>query len=231
MSLKFDIFCKVVDNFGDIGICWRLAKMLHQAHGVDVRLWVDNWQTAQQLIPTLSPNQASARVDGIDVLKWDNHADFTQTADVVLETFACNLPNTYQTAMQQSQSIWVNIDHLSAEAWVDDFHAQASPQPNGLKKYFYFPGFSEQSGGLLREPSINPEPFNLSSERGLNVSLFAYPNAPVGALFDAMLSHGELVNIYIPESVLLPHVAQYFNVEALKADDVITHKGLTVHVI
>ena len=23
--LRWDIFCNVIDNFGDIGVCWRLA--------------------------------------------------------------------------------------------------------------------------------------------------------------------------------------------------------------
>jgi hypothetical protein len=25
MQLHWDIFCRVIDNFGDIGVCWRLA--------------------------------------------------------------------------------------------------------------------------------------------------------------------------------------------------------------
>ncbi len=37
-----DIFCAVVDNYGDIGVCWRLARQLAHEHGMTVRLWVDD---------------------------------------------------------------------------------------------------------------------------------------------------------------------------------------------
>ncbi|WP_157072023.1 elongation factor P maturation arginine rhamnosyltransferase EarP, partial [Cupriavidus sp. HPC(L)] len=39
---SWDIFCTVIDNFGDIGVCWRLARQLAQEHGHAVRLWVDD---------------------------------------------------------------------------------------------------------------------------------------------------------------------------------------------
>ena len=38
----WDIFCSVVDNFGDIGVCWRLARRLSAGLGQQVRLWVDD---------------------------------------------------------------------------------------------------------------------------------------------------------------------------------------------
>ena len=41
-SLSWDIFCTVVDNYGDIGVCWRLARQLAAEHGFAVRLWVDD---------------------------------------------------------------------------------------------------------------------------------------------------------------------------------------------
>ena len=42
MRLAWDIFCTVIDNYGDIGICWRLARQLRVDDGQRVRLWVDD---------------------------------------------------------------------------------------------------------------------------------------------------------------------------------------------
>ena len=39
--MKWDLFCRVVDNFGDVGVCWRLAADLAQ-RGEQVRLWIDD---------------------------------------------------------------------------------------------------------------------------------------------------------------------------------------------
>jgi hypothetical protein len=36
MQKRWDIFCKVVDNFGDIGVCWRLARQLQAEHGLQL---------------------------------------------------------------------------------------------------------------------------------------------------------------------------------------------------
>ena len=52
MRPHWDIFCRVIDNYGDIGVCWRLARQLANEFGQTVRLWVDDlaraveWMTA-----------------------------------------------------------------------------------------------------------------------------------------------------------------------------------------
>jgi hypothetical protein len=73
---------------------------------------------------------------------------------VVIEAFACGLPADYLAAMASQKSKWVNLEYLSAEPWVGDFHAKPSPQTNGLIRHFYFPGFTEATGGLIREAGI-----------------------------------------------------------------------------
>ena len=163
---RWDIFCKIVDNFGDIGVCWRLARQLQVEHGVQIRLWIDDLEAAQEIIPHLNPEEKSQICEEITILKWQAQADFSQAAEVVIEAFACELPPAYLAAMARQQSKWVNLDYLSAETWVDDFHGKPSPQPNGLTRYFYFPGFSDATGGLIREAhiavqlqsDINPRP-------------------------------------------------------------------------
>ena len=151
---SWDIFCRIVDNFGDIGVCWRLAKQLHIEHGIAIRLWIDDLSAAKKIIPQLDLVLNQQVIDEITISKWHVDADFTNAADVVIEAFACELPTAYVNAMAQKKSKWINLEYLSAESWVADFHAKPSPQANGLTRYFYFPGFTEATG-LIRESNIN----------------------------------------------------------------------------
>ena len=54
-QLTWDIFCNVVDNFGDIGVCWRLACNL-ASRGKRVRLWVDDVSPLAWMAPSGYPN-------------------------------------------------------------------------------------------------------------------------------------------------------------------------------
>ena len=162
MLKRWDIFCKIVDNFGDIGVCWRLARQLRLEHGLQIRLWIDDLEAAQKIIPSLNVAENSQICDEITICHWTESADFSQAADVVIEGFSCELPASYLTAMVHKKSKWVNLEYLSAESWVDDFHAKPSPQNflnsnYGLTRYFYFPGFTEATGGLIRESHIEAQ--------------------------------------------------------------------------
>jgi len=154
----WDIFCTVIDNFGDIGVTWRLARQLAHEHGQAVRLWVDDLTSFARLCPDLDINLAEQQVAGITVRHWPRD-DFPEVdaAEVVIEAFACSLPDAYLAAMQQRRPApaWYNLEYLSAEDWVDGCHGLASPQPRlGLMKRFFFPGFTDKTGGLLCETGL-----------------------------------------------------------------------------
>ena len=51
----WDVFCRVIDNFGDIGVCWRLARQLAGDFALHVRLWVDDFDSFWLLCPELDP--------------------------------------------------------------------------------------------------------------------------------------------------------------------------------
>ena len=173
---RWDIFCKIVDNFGDIGICWRLARQLQREHALQVRLFVDDLQTAQKIILRLNADKKSQIIENIEINAFENYAD---VADVVIEAFACGLPDAYKKQMT-TKTIWVNCDYLSAENWVDDFHGKPSPQADGLTRYFYFPGFTKKTGGLIREHNLPlfKEVCKNDNTSALKISLFCYPHAP-----------------------------------------------------
>ena len=157
--MQFTIFCTVVDNFGDIGICWRLARQLNHELQHDVVLYVDDLASFQRICPEVNPSLNTQQIQGVQVACW--HQEFallpSDRPDVVIEAFACQIPPSYLAACEQQVTppLWINLEYLTAEGWAADCHGLASPQPGSkLKKYFYFPGFTERYGGLLREATI-----------------------------------------------------------------------------
>jgi hypothetical protein len=154
---RWDIFCNVVDNFGDIGICWRLARQLSDEYHVQVRLWVDRLDSFACLCPSVSTELSTQSFGSIEICRWDSDFLVVDVADVVIEAFACNIPQTYLNLMNHRAvaPVWINLEYLSAEAWVEECHCLTSPQfRSQVKKHFFFPGFTRKTGGLLRERSL-----------------------------------------------------------------------------
>ena len=244
---RWDIFCKIVDNFGDIGVCWRLARQLQFEHGLQIRLWIDDLGAAKKIISGLNIAESSQVCDKITILKWPNadksadkadsnrkaEADFSKAAEVVIEAFACGLPPAYLAAMAKQKSKWVNLEYLSAEPWVADFHAKPSPQDNGLTRYFYFPGFTDATGGLIRESDSLGSHYDKSRSdmETLKVSLFCYPHAPIRELLTAMAESNQQINCYVPANSILPQIADFFGEETIDVGDYFTREKLHLHIL
>lgn len=227
---RWDIFCKVVDNFGDIGVCWRLARQLADEYGLYIRLWVDALPLAEQF--------AGAGHARIALAHWHEAADFSQVAPVVIETFGCGLPALYQQGMRMQQSTWVNVDYLSAESWVESFHAQPSPQANGLVRHFFYPGFTSATGGLLRERSVPAlqadadwQALGLSpAPDRLRLSLFCYAHAPLPALVESLQAASQPVHVLVPQTIA-PMLAQALDVPQMQAGDQVQRQHCVFEVI
>ena len=147
----WDIFCRVVDNHGDLGVCWRLAVDLAD-RGETPRLWVDDDSALQWMAPLGHP--------GIELIRWQDPLAERAPGDVVIEAFGCELPPAFALRMAQRTPApcWINLEYLSAEAYVERSHGLPSPQLSGpaagLRKWFFYPGFTQRTGGLLREPGL-----------------------------------------------------------------------------
>jgi uncharacterized repeat protein (TIGR03837 family) len=230
---SWDIFCKIVDNFGDIGVCWRLAKQLHSRHNIAVRVWVDDLHVAKRLIPDINLSQSNQTIDDINILHWHADADFSQAAEVVIEAFACGLPASYLNAMQRQSSKWVNLEYLTAEPWAQDFHAKPSPQKNGLTRHYYFPGFTPESGGLIHVGAHEHTKIHFSKQTPptLSVSLFCYPHAAIAKLLAIMTSSDVPIHCYVPATSILPQVAAYFGLNALFIDQPVTIGQVSIEVL
>lgn len=247
------LFCKVVDNFGDIGICWRLARQLEQEHGIGVTLWVDDLRSFQRICPDISIDSAIQQVGAVTVRHWrDQDGGFTaeDVADIVIEFFACDIPPAYIAAMAERtpQPVWLNLEGLSAEEWVEGCHALPSPQSRSLTKYFFFPGFTSKTGGLLRESALAQQRQAFQQDAAamaaflrqfgvtpaemaaLKVSLFCYPQAPVSALFDVWQSSGKAITCLVPEGVAVEAVEKFLGQTAL-AGATASRGALTVRVL
>lgn len=148
------VFVRVIDNWGDVGVGWRLCMQLACSFPWRVRLWIDDVAALGKLV--LAAELAAVQ-DTVMVEKWSDDDSVSlrlaQLADpvMVIETFGCDLPSPVLRRMQQCQPLWLNWEYLTAEDWAVDLQAMPSLQGNGLAKYFWFMGIDQQSGGLLRE--------------------------------------------------------------------------------
>ena len=208
--MTWDIFCRVVDNHGDAGVGWRLAADL-ASRGIGVRLWIDDARALAWMAP--------AGCAGVQVLPWpatdgDVAAACNDPADVVIETFGCGLPEPYLRLMAGAPArapapLWINLEYLSAEPYVERSHQLPSPQTSGtgrgLTAHFFYPGFTERTGGLLRETDLIARQATFDRQRWLAehgvapapgerlVSLFCYDNARLPELLRALADQPTLL--------------------------------------
>jgi uncharacterized repeat protein (TIGR03837 family) len=193
--MHWDLFCRVIDNFGDIGVCWRLAADLG-GRGQRVRLWIDDPSALAWMAPQGATN--------VDLHFWTTDQPMPEPGDVVIEAFGCDPPPAFVARMAQRERppLWINLEYLSAEAYVHRSHGLRSPQLSGpgqgLDKWFFFPGFEPGTGGLIREPNLMDQRQHFDGHAWLRdhglapqpgervVSLFCYASAPVGALLEVL---------------------------------------------
>ena len=248
------IFCKVVDNYGDIGICWRLAKQLQHEHGIAVTLWVDDLRSFQRICPEVVINSEVQEIAAITVRHWrdqDGLFSASDVADIVIEFFACDIPPAYISAMVACtpRPIWLNLEGLSAEEWVEGCHTLPSPHPQlPLTKYFFFPGFTSKTGGLLLESALEQErkqfqsnpvsmatflaQFGVTPDQmaSFKISLFCYPQAPVVELFEVWQNSDTAITCLVPEGVAVDAVQAFLGHPA-QAGEVKTRGALTVRIL
>jgi uncharacterized repeat protein (TIGR03837 family) len=216
---RWHLFCRVIDNFGDAGVCWRLARQLAAEHGRHVTLWIDNLPALGRLAPDTAIGIGPH--DGVVVHHWDGADAFAALpADVVVGAFAADLPQAVRASMRTRPTppVWINLEYLSAEPWVAEHHGLPSPKPDGLVEHFFFPGFTRDTGGLLREAGLIERRDRFLADATARagwlaslgvvphegerlLSLFCYPDARVPSLLDALALTGERWRVLVPAGV------------------------------
>ncbi|CAI8764319.1 MULTISPECIES: elongation factor P maturation arginine rhamnosyltransferase EarP [Pseudomonas] len=250
MKARWDIFCSVVDNYGDIGVTWRLARQLVAEQGCEVRLWVDDLRAFERMCPEIDVRLDQQWQEGVDVRHWPAVWSSAPAADVVIAAFACQLPPDYMEAMaaRERTPLWMNLDYLSAEDWVVGCHRLPSVKFKGVQKYFFFPGFRPGTGGLLREAGLLEQRQAFQQDAAAQrqflqdlgvfpapgarlISLFAYENAGLASWLDALSTDGHTTHLLVPEGRILGDVQHWLGVEGLAVGDVHQRNALTVQVL
>ena len=191
----WDVFCRVIDNHGDIGVAWRLCADL-AGRGEHVRLWVDD--------PSALAWMAPRGCAGVELVAWTDSAPDLTPGGVVVETFGCDPPPRFVQRIAECRPApaWINLEYLSAEPYAEGSHGLPSPvnaaHGRVLVKYFFFPGFSARSGGLLREPGLMAALAACDRDHWLRengvalqagerlASLFCYDNPQLDAVLDRL---------------------------------------------
>ena len=210
--MLWDVFCRVIDNFGDIGVCWRLCADL-AARGHTARLWVDDASALQWM----APGALAGQWPGVTVHAWSDSSNpqilnTLPPADVWVEGFGCEIApefiaaRAYLTGATSQKDleppVWINLEYLSAEPYVERAHSLPSPvmsgPAKGWTKHFYYPGFTPRTGGLLREPDLLERQQKFDRRAWLRtvgldpqaderlVSLFCYEPPALGTLLTAL---------------------------------------------
>ena len=221
--MQWDIFCKVIDNFGDIGVCWRLCADL-ATRGHHVRLWVDD----ASALDWMAPGARTGGWSGVQVLDWKQSVDPAflvqlPPADVWIESFGCEIAPEFIAAYAHSAGatglngiqppVWINLEYLSAEGYVERSHGLLSPVMHGPAqgwiKHFFYPGFTERTGGLLREPDLAQRMAQFDATRWLQqygvtrqpgerlMSLFCYEPGALPQLLAQLAEHPEPTRLLV----------------------------------
>jgi uncharacterized repeat protein (TIGR03837 family) len=195
----WDIFCTVIDNHGDLGVCWRLTHQLRDA-GQRVRLWVDDASALAWMAPTATQEPC------IEVKAWAQACDAATLAalppaDVWVEAFGCEIPEAFvahAVASRHQQPAWINLEYLSAEDWVPRMHGLPSPvmsgPAKGWTKRFFYPGFTPGTGGLLREADL------LQRQQTFDRAAWRQRHAP------QLQPGGRLISLFCYEPAALPQL-------------------------
>ncbi|WP_323150965.1 elongation factor P maturation arginine rhamnosyltransferase EarP [Pseudomonas glycinae] len=250
LNTRWDIFCTVVDNYGDIGVTWRLARQLVSEHAVAVRLWVDDLRAFERICPEIDIGLDQQWQQGVEVRHWPAEWQEADAADVVIAAFACQLPSVYMDAMaaREKPPLWMNLDYLSAEDWVVGCHGLPSVKYKSVQKYFFFPGFQPGTGGLLRERGLLERRQQFQQDpkvqrqflQGLGIvpapdaqliSLFAYENAGLASWLDVLAADSKPTHLLVPEGRILGDVARWLGVESLAVGAMHVRQSLTVQVL
>jgi uncharacterized repeat protein (TIGR03837 family) len=213
--ISADLFCRVVDNLGDIGVMWRLARQLRQEQSWRVRLWVDHLESLATIEPRVRADQSMQTCEGVDIAHWPAPWRDTPARSVVIAGFSCDLPRDYLAKLSMFENpVWIQLEYLSAEPWTASFHGLHSQRNDRLKPVFFFPGFNTATGGLLREhdlitrrqtwidqalgrPWLASLGLHAPPEARL-VSVFTYPHAPVQTFIEQLQRTNDRFHLLIP---------------------------------
>lgn len=176
LTKTLSIFCNVIDNFGDAGFCLRLARDL--SHLYKVELLCDNLETLNKIKEKLEIN------DNLKILKWPQNNNDYHLTDIIIEAFSCRLPKFCYEKIKEKGALVIELEYLTAERFAEECHGLKS-FTNGIESYFFFPGFTNKTGGVIIEKELidfNYQSNNLNKNKFF-INIFSYKTAPLKKFF------------------------------------------------
>ena len=199
--------------------------------GVWIKAWRQEWSQERSQEWSQERSQELSQQLSEESLQGLSSADARKPIDIVIEAFACELPEAFQQGLLQQETppLWINLEYLSAEDWVRECHGLISTNPrNGMQKIFFFPGFVKGTGGLLREQGLlqqhdiwqrheqqerqqtltaigvaDADVTRLTQPDSLLISVFTYETGSLASWLEALQHHHGPVLCLIPEGRVL----------------------------
>ena len=192
-----DIFCDVIDHFGDIGFCWRLSQSLEQNTSWLIRLWINDMSKFKRLAKKTNSSR-------LQVMSWDQqNISKTHPASIVIAAFSCQIPSAYLEKMRTQDHLWINLEYLSAETWTADFHGKPSKKAssNTPSPVYFFPGFDQETGGLLQFIEQKKPTKNLAEH--LRIFMFCYPSERLEKLIQIWSNSTSMTHCFLADPIHL----------------------------
>ena len=243
--LRIAVLCRVIDNLGDAGVCWRLCRQLAHEHDCVISLHIDDRSALAQVLagaadPTKSDGIGDDGSASVEIADWPADDCPLPPLDALICAFACEPPAAWRAGLGPATApgrrpLWINVDHLSAEDWIDSVHGLTSIKPSDAAvEHYFMPGFTPASGGLLRvsalpaswldsAPATPPGP----RPHGPRLSLFCYPDEELLGWFDLLSRSAGPIELRVPEGVARAPLARFLG-EPLEAGRPIQRGALTV---
>ncbi len=180
--LDIDIFCNVVDNFGNAGVCLRLARVLSSQF--KVTLWCNHLQTINTI--TTSQDRSNGR---LTIREWNpDSVSAMEPGAAVIMAFSCRAETILLEKLRARRTPVINLEYFCCEDWVEGMHTLSAPA-DGLNGYYFFPGVTGRTGGMICEPEFKARIEAAAARKSgsiRTVTLFSYANPRVAEVLRAL---------------------------------------------
>lgn len=186
-TLDITILCKVVDNFGDIGFVYRLARSLSDlCPNLKLRIVADNLKSFSLLCPEIDPLKDDQNANGWQIFNWNAEKTCLETfrknpPKIILECFQCGRPEWLETLLFTEKipnvAHIIMIDYLTAEPYAETFHKLKSLTRSAkVQKVNFMPGFTKKTGGLILDKPFLDALKNRTyvNDKFFNILFFGY---------------------------------------------------------
>ncbi|MDY6419865.1 MAG: elongation factor P maturation arginine rhamnosyltransferase EarP [Succinivibrio dextrinosolvens] len=184
-----DVFCDVIDNFGDAGVCLRLCRDFSKKN-YEVRLFCNNVNILNKI--TNSEDDSNRF---LSLFSWSIENMNYEPSEVVIQAFSVRLPDNLIKKIKTRKSTVINLEYLTAETFAEDCHKLPS-YADGFESFFFFPGFTKKTGGVVIEESFLEKLKRAENIKSNCLTLFSYENQKVKTVINALNKENLILNIF-----------------------------------